>query len=211
MGSESAVKTDVIDVCSTVLLSLTTVATAWCAYEAARWSGIQSFRLAASNLASRQASDLELEANQRLMLDFASFVPFVNALLNGDDAQTEFYRSRFSPELKPAVDAWLAEGGPKNPAAAPTPFHMKQFRLEQRTEADRHRREAHEAVLAAQTANRASDNYVLLTVIFASVLFCAGVATKFRVYKSQLAVVVFGSVVFVVTLCILLTYPVAHS
>ncbi|MCL7927530.1 MAG: hypothetical protein M8841_07050, partial [marine benthic group bacterium] len=53
---------------SAILMSLATVATAWCAYQSAEWGGEQSFMLGESNRAGREATLQESLAMQRRSL-----------------------------------------------------------------------------------------------------------------------------------------------
>ena len=60
----------------------------------------------------------------------------------------------------------------------------------------------------ASEENEISDQYVLLTVMFASVLFFAGVSGKFASHVIDLVMLVFAGLVFVIGLVILFTYPI---
>lgn len=50
----------------------------------------------------------------------------------------------------------------------------------------------------AKDANQQSENYVLLTVMFASVLFFAGISSKFTAKWLQYCFLSFGAVIFIV-------------
>ena len=67
---------------------------------------------------------------------------------------------------------------------------------------------AQEEMELAQAANEISDRYVLLTVIFASVLFFGGISGKFQSKAIDLAMLVLSGLVFLVGLGILVTYPI---
>jgi ABC-type multidrug transport system fused ATPase/permease subunit len=60
----------------------------------------------------------------------------------------------------------------------------------------------------AKDAIRTSDFYVLLTVLFASVLFFAGICTKFKTPWISIAVLSMGAVVFVISLVIMIMQPI---
>ncbi|MFL5716773.1 MAG: hypothetical protein ACJ77V_04235, partial [Chloroflexota bacterium] len=53
-------------------------------------------------------------------------------------------------------------------------------RLSEQTLSDEKLAEAEESLADAQAANQISDNFVLTAVLFASVLFFAGMAARFR-------------------------------
>jgi hypothetical protein len=60
----------------------------------------------------------------------------------------------------------------------------------------------------ATQANLISDNYVLLTVIFASVLFFGGISGKFQTRVIDLTMLSLAFVLFVVGVVVMLRYPV---
>jgi hypothetical protein len=100
------------------------------------------------------------------------------AYLAGDQPRMEFYRNRFSDELTVAVDAWLALSPLTNPDAPASPLEMSAYQLPEATRADQLDDEADRAVIDGEHANNRSGEYVFNTVIFATVLLFAGLATK---------------------------------
>jgi hypothetical protein len=78
------------------------------------------------------------------------------------------------------VEAWLAEGPLANPEAPSSPFVMPEYVLESSQRADEFLLLAEERSAAARQFNQNSDNYILTSVIFALVLFFAGVSTKLK-------------------------------
>lgn len=70
------------------------------------------------------------------------------------------------------------------------------------------REQAEAAAKEAVDANQTGDNYVLTTVLFASVLFFAGISTKFQRRRIKVALVALGLVAFVAGASILFTFPV---
>ena len=57
---------------------------------------------------------------------------------------------------------------------------MAEYRIAEKEEAQRLGDAINKKVDEARNSNRISDNYILFTVIFASVLFFGGIATKFQ-------------------------------
>ena len=90
-----------------------------------------------------------------------------------------FLAQRFLPEIKPAVEAWLKLDPLNNPAAPSSPFRMAEYAQKETAEVARQEEPAAKAMAASREARRCSDDYVLLTVIFASVLFFGGIARAF--------------------------------
>jgi hypothetical protein len=159
-----------------VVLALATTASAWCAYQSTLWSGVQTFRLAAANEAGREAARNAVTAMQIRAFDGTMFVHFLEARVQGQKELENLLSARFRPEMKVAMDAWLDSDPFNNPSAPLHPFMMAEFQIAEETEAHRQSQVQHDEFTAAQEANETADAYVLLTVMFASVLFFGGIA-----------------------------------
>ena len=64
---------------------------------------------------------------------------------------------------------------------------------------------------AAERANHNADTYVLLTTMFATVLFFAGIAGTVNAHRLRITILVIALTLFVVTLVILGTMPICHE
>ncbi len=53
-----------------------------------------------------------------------------------------------------------------------------------------------------------ADRYVLLTVVFASVLFFAGISEKFEESAVRIGVLVMGTILFTGAFAVMMSYPV---
>ena len=87
---------------------------------------------------------------------------------------------RFREEFRPAMDAWVATRPRMNPDAPLTPFVMPEYQVEAREEADRLEAEAEGWSATARRNIQRATNYVLCVVLFAAVLFFAGMSTKLQ-------------------------------
>ena len=204
----SARRERIIEIVTAVILSLATVASAWSAYQATRWSGEQSIRFGEANTLRSESVRASNRANQETAVDVNVFVAWVNAISAGDRRQAGFLAARFRPEFKPAFKAWLDQ---PRPAAqripAGTPFAMPEYRLASEAESEALAEQATERFSAAKDANQTGDNFVLTAVLFASVLFFAGIATKFSSFRVKIAIVVLGLAMFLLGAGIQLTLP----
>jgi len=63
-----------------VLLSLATVGTAWCSYQAAVWGAVSQRTMNLSAAASRRAAAAQLQSHQMALLDVLLFTQYINAL-----------------------------------------------------------------------------------------------------------------------------------
>lgn len=201
----------VVEIVATVLLAVSAVATAWSSYQASRWTGDQasSFSAAtAARLESTRASDL---ANAQKQVDIALFIQWVDAYARDQPDLLDFYRARFRDEFEPAVDAWLATEPLKNEDAPLTPFAMPEYRVAAEQDAARLEAEAEVLAARARTDIQRATNYVLGVVLFAIALFFAGISTKLTSVRLRATVVGIGSVVFLVALGWIATFPISLS
>jgi hypothetical protein len=197
-----------IELLSAAILALAVLGTAWCGYQAARWGGKQAESFIEA-LAAQQNSIQK--ANQAVLvqsLHVDLFVEWASAVSQEDQQLAEFLFERFSPELKGATDAWLTLEPETNPNAPPSPFAMPEYILEQSEESEKLSIMADEFFKQATQANLTSDNYVLLTVIFASVLFFGGISGKFRTRVIDLTMLILAFVLFTVGVIVMLKFPV---
>src|SRR5262245_30282862 len=183
-----------LEIASAVLLSRATVATAWAAYQSRQWTGEQSqgySKATATRIAVNRAAAV---ANRQLQIDVATFIQWVDADARGNPTLADFYRARFRDEFKPAFDAWLATKPLTNAAAPPSPFAMRQYRLNSSEEADQLELTAAAASARAAAANQRAENYMLAVVLFASSLFFAGISTKLEDRGAKTALLGLGLV-----------------
>ncbi len=135
------------------------------------------------------------------------FLQYLQAFSRKDEQLTDFLYQRFRPEMKPAVDAWLATRPLLNPGAPRSPFVMKEYRLSTDDEARQFDHSRLENMNAAQIANKHSDRYVLMTVPFAIVSLLCGLSTKFRSPQITTGVVGFALILFISGAVVLASMP----
>jgi len=165
-------------VASVVLISVAAVLTALCGYQSGRWSGHQARQYNVANakrIASAEAAD---RANVLTAIDVALFLQYVDAVDASNGKKAQFIFARFRPEMRAAMEAWLATKPRANPKAPSSPFVMRQYSLATRAQASRLETAAGADFEEAQAANQHADDFLLLTVIFAGVSFLGGMSTK---------------------------------
>ncbi len=200
---------DWLAIAAAVLLAIATVASAWGAYQSARWGGYEAKQFAAATadrIKSSKAADL---ADQEMSLDREIWADWVNAYGLGQTELAAYYESKiFSEELKKAFDAWKGTDPQNNPAAPDSPFETMAYSNANMDTSIKLEEKAQEETLEAREAVERSDRYVLFTVLFASVLFFAGISTKFGARNVRLAVLIMGAVLFVGSLVAMVTQPI---
>src|SRR4051812_18577042 len=84
-----------------VLLSLTTLATAWSGYQAARWSGEQSQHYARASATRIKAQQQATAAGQLRIDDLLNFNGWLDARDRGATALAAVYERRGPPQVPP--------------------------------------------------------------------------------------------------------------
>lgn len=193
---------------ATLVLSIATVLTAWSAFQANKWGGEMSIQFSAANAARTFSVQAANVAAAQTTIDVGVFVEYAAAVAAEDAELAEFLQQRFRPEFVPAFEAWRATDPLADPDAPATPFELEEYTLASAAEAERLAADADAASRAARAANQQGDDYVLLTVLLASVLFFAGVSTKTSRPLAQVGLTVLASVLLVTAAIVLVTFPV---
>jgi hypothetical protein len=198
-----------VEVACAVVLALSTMSSAWCAYQSKLWSGVQGSRGGAASEAVRKAVEDRVLAGEIRAIEAAVFVRFVEAKMEGKDQLADFLASRLLPETREALVAWWAMKPLTNHEAPRSPFLLPQYKQAQTEEAKQQEQLAAELNAEGRAARRNSDTYVLLTVLFASVLFFGGIAGTFASDRLRRTVLGIALALFLVTFSVLVTMPVA--
>jgi hypothetical protein len=199
---------DRVEVVAAILLALATVLSAWGAYQATRWGGEQADQYAQSSALRADAGRHAATASRQLQLDVASFIAWSQAKASKNTALADFLSARFRAEFVPAFQAWLT-GAPADAQGVPsgTPFDQPTYALAEQTKSDQLTAQADAALAEAQRANQISDDFVLTAVLFASVLFFAGTAPKFRPPMLRWGMIAMAVLIFGVGLVVEFSLP----
>jgi hypothetical protein len=196
----------IVDVASVVLISVAAVLTAICGYQSGRWGGQQSRLYAAANASRLQSAEAQDRANVLEAVDVAIFLHYVDAVHANDAVEANFLYTRFRPEMKRAMRAWIATKPLQNPGAPSSPFVMPQYALKANAQARALAALGESSFKLAVDATHHSDDFLLLTIIFAAVSFLAGISTKMT-YPRHAIIVVVGVVALVYGLVRLVELP----
>ena len=218
---------DRVELIATTVLALAAIATAWSAFQSAKWSGEQTILFSEASAARTESARASTTSGQLVQIDVGMFVDWLSAVdadrrsgaievtegrqyVADPDTLSGFLYSRLREEFVPAMEAWLATEPLSDPQAPQSPFEMEQYRLESALQADALLSEAEDKATAARRANQNSDNYVLTGVLFALVLFFAGVSSKLKLRRNRsfmMALAILGLVSGIVTVLILPIQP----
>lgn len=191
-----------------IILSLATLASAWCGFQASSWSSVYSQESRTANGERFEAARQSDIADRQMTSDLQIFSIWLEAEVTDNPALADEIEARFLPHFLPAFDAWRALPVPAG-AHVPegTPFERPEYVLPTQADADAASVRAEEALNAADSASAASSRYVLTSVLFASVLFLAGIASKLSNQRLAHGVVAVAAVVLIAALWLLLSSP----
>ena len=197
-----------VEFIAAIILSLATLGVAWSGYQATRWNGQKSSYSSSANTANLHAAQL---ANRAMMANSKNvdlFVEWSAAVFQENQEFADFLFERFPTELAVATDAWLALEPMNDPNAPLSPFDMSEYRLEDLEESEQLLVQVEADRNKTSEASQIADRYVLLTVLFASVLFFGGISGKFKSQIIDLSMLALGLMMFLVILAVLISYPV---
>jgi hypothetical protein len=215
-----------LELVATVLLAAAAVLTAWAAFQSAKWSGVMTIRFNEATAARNESAKANTDAAALTNADIGAFLQWLNAyaqeLRAGDPPAVDgsytpdpgrlsgFLAMRFRAEFRPAFDAWIATRPLTftRTAAPSTPFELPEYRLTATDRAEELAGRGDELSEKAREANQRSDNYVLMTVVFAVGLFFAGVSTKVHIVGSQLILLTLSAGVLLSGAIVVATFPV---
>jgi hypothetical protein len=206
-----------------IILSIAAVLAAWTGFQAAKWSGVQANSYSQAGASRVESTRASTRAGQETTVDVIAFTQWLQAAeaeglltrqadpnavhVPDPNVLSGFLYERFRPEFKPAVDAWIATRPRTNASAPPTPFAMPEYKVAAAAEAARLEQRAEEQSAAARQANQRSDNYVLMTIVFATVLFFAGISSKMDTFRARTLLLGVGTTLLVGAVIVVLTFP----
>jgi hypothetical protein len=197
-----------MEVACAMVLSLATTCSAWCAYQSKLWSGEQASQSGGAGGKAREAARKVLLAYQNRALEAPIFIKFFEAKQASDEKLAQFYANRLPDQTKAALVSWWKLNPYDNRAAPVHPFVMPEYHQPEIDLAAKLEKEAGEFNFKASDAARHSDTYVLLTVLFASVLFFGGVGNTFESRRLRRTMICLAIGLFIITFAVLVAMPV---
>jgi hypothetical protein len=197
------------EIVATALLVVAALGTSWSSYQATRWNGEQAKAAGRTNAIRIDAARAQGLAQFQTQVDVATFIAWVDADYRGEADVADFYARRFRAEFRPAFTAWMATRPATNPAAPPTPFAMTQYQLASRQEAERLDTAADASGAEVRRDLQVASDYVLTVVLYAVVLFFAGMSTRIAGRRQRWILDGIGCLVLVTAIAWIATFPVS--
>lgn len=192
---------------SVIVMSVTAIATAWSGFQSSQWSAVQATSYGDAANDQTESVRVSNEARQATSIDLAVFIAWLEATTDGDEETAEFIYEGMPERLQIATDAWLVEDPFDNPDAPTSPFVMEAYVVPAAQIADDLALSAEEHTLTAQEATERANDYVLTTVLFATVLFFASISSKLRGVANRWAILSIAMIGLLAGGMILLAFP----
>ncbi|MHA7984169.1 hypothetical protein ACX9R5_00055 [Rathayibacter sp. CAU 1779] len=191
------------EIVAVFMLSIMAVATAWCGFESSKWSGAMSISFSQASSARVKSSEYASEARDARQFDLSVYTQWVLAKANGETALAEYIQERFSTQFALAFDAWTKEGMKEN-----SPLTNKAYIPPGTAQAAHWSRVADTRYDQALTDNARGDQYSLLTVLFALVLFLTAMSQRDITKWGSLTLLGLGGIAAIAGIVLMFSYPI---
>ncbi|MDR6905041.1 hypothetical protein J2X63_000727 [Agromyces sp. 3263] len=192
-----------IEIVAVAMLSVTAILTAWCGFQASKWSGERAIAFAEASAARVEATDADGEAREARIIDLIIYAEWVTATAQGDTVLADQIEARFTPHFRVAFDAWQSDG-----EVEPGPFATDAY-VPPGSEKSAERSAYAEARFTdALEDTERGDNYSLLTVLFALVLFLTAMAQRDIHHVAAWIMLGLAGLVALAGFVVMLTFPV---
>jgi hypothetical protein len=171
---------EIIEIFEAFVLAAVAIATAWSGYQAARWDGRQAFEYATSSRLHVEAGVAATAGGQQRLLDVSTFNTWIVAHQQGNHDLANIYVRRFSPAYRRAFLAWLALDPFDDRRAPPGPIFMPEYHNPLLAQAQQLNEQATAAFERGTQDREVAEQYVRLTVLFATVLFLIALSQRFK-------------------------------
>lgn len=189
-----------------VLLSVTAILTAWSGFQSSKWGGAMSISFSQASASRIQAARFDGVANRKMSIQVGLFTQWLSAQEQGHEL-ADYLVEHFPEPLDSAFVAWQATDPLVTATAPATPFDMPEYVLPESNEARAADARADALFQEALAHNQRGDNYTLLTVLFATVLFFTALSGRMRTGRAQWVLLGLGLAGFVVGTSILISFP----
>jgi hypothetical protein len=196
-----------VEIAEAAVLAIVAVATAWSAYQAAKWDALSAQNYHLASRTSVEAQGKATLAGQDRLYDITNFNGWIAAKMSGNDKLAAHFERRFRPEYTTAFAAWLKLDPFDNPAAPPSPIFMPEYSNLNGRKSAQLEREEEDYFEQGVTTREAGDDYVKVTVLLATVLLLTALSQRFEIFGPRVAVVSVASALLVVSLYWIATFP----
>ena len=198
---------ETVEILEAVLLAIVAIVTALSGYQAARWDGESAKEYATSSRLRAESNTTQLTANQTLVYNAGNVTAWIQAMESGNTKLAGILTNRFTPDFRPAFDAWVKTDPLTNPDAPAGPSKMPEYRDPLTEHANELSKEASHAFDLGVETRVTAERYVRITVILAAVLFLIAIGQRFKIRGVRYSVNVIAGIFLVYSLYLLAVYP----
>ncbi len=162
-----------------------------------------SIQFSQASAARIQAVNFDSEARDVQAVDLTIYGMWLQARATGDDDLARYIEARFTPAFAKAFADWQ-----KNGENLRSPFAEPSYVPEGREDAAIATEKADKLFKQALVNNRTGDNYTLLTVLFALVLFFTAISERGRNHWTKWLLLGLGVAFGGAGVVVMLTFPV---
>lgn len=171
---------EILEIVEAVVLAVVAVATAWSGYQAALWTGHQSELYGEASKLRVEAEGVTTYANQERLYNASTVVEWLKAEAHDDKKLASLFERRFTPEFRPAFEAWKKTDPINNPNAPAGAQTMDGYKSAKTEEAAKLNDQATGVFEQGTRDGRYSDEYVRVTVTLATVLLLMSISQRFK-------------------------------
>jgi hypothetical protein len=198
---------EAIEILEAILLAVVAIATALSGYQAALFDGESAKEYATSSRLRVEATNAQLTSTQVLAYDAGNVTAWIQATVNGDTKLADILAGRFTPDFKPAFDAWVKTDPLTNPDAPAGPSQMPQYKNPLAEKSVELNNEAAHAFDLGVTKRLTGEKYVRVTVILAAALFLIAIGQRFKIKGVRYSVNAVAGVLILYCVILIVTYP----
>ncbi len=200
-------RVEAVEILEAILLAIVAIATALSGYQAALWDGESAKEYATSSRLRTEANGAALTANQTLAYNAGNVTAWIEAMDAGNTRLADYLAERFTPEFRPAFDAWAATDPLTNPDAPAGPSQMPEYEDPLAEHAAELNKEAAHAFDLGVEYRKTGEHYVRVTVILAAILFLVAIGQRFKIRGVRYSVNTVAGVLLVYALVLFANYP----
>ena len=196
MATERQIGDRALELFAALLLGMATVATAWCAFQAARWNQEGTDQSRTAGQSRLEASRLVGIGTQKVAYDATIAALYAQAVVDGREDLQRFYKENLvRPDFLPIIEQWEANAASESPETLNL-FENEEYLEEQAAASRVADARADEALEKEREASDNAEGFIQTTIFLASALFFAGVTANFRSRPVRLLLLGIGALTF---------------
>jgi len=196
-----------LEIVEAIVLAAVAVLTAWSGYQAARWDARSAAAYAKASRLNGEAEEQQTLAGQDHLYDIIALNTWIQATRSGEKDFAALVERRFRPEYHVAFTAWLKTDPLRNPEAPLGPAFMPEYKSEKMERSKALGRQSRESYEQGVASRETGDEYVRITVVLATVLLLTALSQRFRIHAARVGLVAVASVMLVVAVYWIATFP----